>query len=336
MHILAGDIGGTNTRLQLLEARGAPVSIVREVRYASREFSNFGAALRAFLGREPVAVTGACFGIAGPVRAAPHGQTVRTTNLPWTIDSGAIVREFGIESVRLINDFQAVGYGIETLSAEELVTLQPGEELLHGPRAVIGAGTGLGQGILVWQGAHYEAIATEGGHVDFAPTSEIEFDLAKQLIQELGRASYEDILSGPGLVRLYRLLRARGNQAETSALAQAMAAGDPAAAITEYAIHARDPLASETLELFVRIFGAQAGNLALSAGATGGVYIAGGIAPRILSRLQRGVFLEALRAKGTMSEFVSAVPVHVVLQTDVGLRGAALVASRLATGARRP
>ena len=333
MHILAGDIGGTNTRLQLLKVHALQASPVREAHYASRDHASLAAVLREFLLPETVPVAGACFGVAGPVRTTPDSQTVRTTNLPWEIDGKTLAREFSFRSVRLINDFQAIGFGIEKLADDELLTLQAGQPQLHGPRAVIGAGTGLGQGILVWQAAHYEAFATEGGHVDFAPTNELEFDLAKQLREELGRVSYEDILSGPGLVRPYYFFRGRGERVETPALAQAMAKGDPAAAISEFALRQEDPLASEALDLFVQIYGAQAGNLALAAGATGGLYVAGGIAPRIMARLRQGAFLEAFRAKGTMSDFVRAVPVHVVLPGDVGLRGAAQVALRLASDA---
>ena len=332
MLILAGDIGGTNTRLQLLDAIAAQPVLVREAHYASRNYVTLAAVLRDFLAGGSIAGAAACFGIAGPVRAIPTGQSVRTTNLPWEIDSSAIAREFGFGPVHLINDFQAIGYGIEALAATELVTLQAGEPLQHGTRAVIGAGTGLGQGILVWQGTHYEAIATEGGHVDFAPTNELDFDLAKHLRVGLGRASYEDILSGPGLVRLYGFFRQRGGLRESQALAKALEREDPAAAITEAALVQGDPLANAALDCFVRIYGAQAGNLALSAGASGGLYVAGGIAPRILPRLQRGDFLAAFGDKGSMAHFVQAVPVSVVRAADVGLRGAARVAARLASG----
>lgn len=327
MHILAGDIGGTNTRLQLLQAQAGRLTLVREARYASADFASLAVALHSFLGAETVAA--ACFGIAGPVRETTTGQAVRTTNLPWTIDGNALAREFGFRSVRLVNDFQAIGYGIEDLAPRELLTLQVGESVVHGPKAIIGAGTGLGQGLLVWQGAHYEAIATEGGHVDFGPTSEIEFELAKYLRAELGRVSYEDILSGPGLMRLYRFLRQRGPHVESPALAHAMAQGDGAAAITDAAMVSGDALADAVLDCFVRIYGAQAGNLALTAGATGGVYVAGGIAPRIVSWLQKGSFVAAFQDKGNMSQFVSRIPLHVVLAEDAGLRGAARLASRL-------
>lgn len=330
MPLLAGDIGGTNTRLQLLSVTGVQTALVREARYASREYASLAAVLREFLAPPTPPLAAACLAIAGPVRAGISGESVRTTNLPWEIDGNALAADFGIAAVRLINDFQGVGYGIETLAATELATLQPGEPLARGPRAVLGAGTGLGQGILVWRGDHYEAVATEGGHVDFAPTTDLDFDLASALRQRLGRASYEDVLSGPGLVRIYEFLRERRMHAESPAVAQAMRHDDPAAAITQAALSQGDALANAALDCFVRIYGAQAGNLALAAGATGGLFVAGGIAPRILARLQRGEFLRAFRDKGAMAGFVAAVPVHVVLQADVGLRGAARVALRLA------
>jgi glucokinase len=329
MHILAGDIGGTNTRLRIVRRGAHGLERVREQRYASGSYPGLAAILRDFLAAAPGPVAAACLAVAGPVRAYPGGERVAVTNLPWEIDGAALAREFGWARARLINDFQAIGYGIEALAASELVTLQAGEAVAHGPRAVIGAGTGLGQGLLVWQGEHYEAIATEGGHAGFGPGDELELELARWLLRTHGHASWELVVSGPGLVRLYQFLRARGAAPESAAVAAALAGGDPAAAIAHAALEGGDALAGQALDLFVRLYGAQAGNLALTLGATGGVYVAGGIAPKILARLQGGAFIEAFRAKGGMAGFVTAVPVRVVMNEQVGLLGAALVASRL-------
>lgn len=328
MALLAADIGGTNIRLCL--ARAGESRFLAEQNYASAEFASFAAVLRRFLADFPSEpVTSACFAVAGPIRAGADGQVVKVTNLPWEIDSRALEKEFGLPKLRLINDFQAIGYGIEALGDKDFVVLQPGSPVPHGPRAVIGAGTGLGQAILVWQGERYEVIATEGGHADFGPTDELQIELLRYLYKNVGRASYERVLSGPGLVWLYEFLRGQGIAAESAATAQTMKTGDPAAAITDAALKANDPLANRTLDLFARIYGAQAGNLALTIGATGGVYLAGGIAPKIIAKLTGGGFMDAFRSKGKMSDYVANIPVRVVMNPKVGLMGAVAMASSL-------
>ncbi len=327
-HVLAADIGGTHTRLCIAHCERGATRIVSERTYASAAYSRFADVLRGFLsGAAGNTIAAACFAAAGPIRETPAGQTVKVTNLPWEIGAAALAREFGLPKVRLVNDFQAIGYGIEELAESDFAVLQPGNPVAHGPRAVIGAGTGLGQAILVWQGDRYEVIATEGGHADFGPTDDLQIELVRYLIKECGRASYELILSGPGLARLYAFLRARGSTPESRALAEAIAAGDPAAAITQAALEHNDALANQALDLFVRIYGAQAGNLALSAGATGGVYLAGGIAPKIIAKLKGGAFLDAFRNKGNMSPYVANIPVRVVMNPRVGLIGAVMAAS---------
>ncbi len=328
-HILAADIGGTHTRLCIAQHERGAARIVAERTYTSAAYSRFADVLREFLpGAAGNTIAAACFAVAGPIRETPAGQTVKVTNLPWEIGAAALAREFSVPKVRLINDFQAIGYGIEALQEPDFAVLEMGNPVPHGPRAVIGAGTGLGQAILVWRGERYEVIATEGGHADFGPTDDLQIELARYLIKECGRASYELILSGPGLARLYAFLRVRGSTPESRALAEAIAAGDPAAAITQAALEHNDALANQALDLFVRIYGAQAGNLALSAGATGGVYLAGGIAPKIIAKLKGSAFLEAFRSKGNMSAYVANIPVRVVMNPKVGLMGAVMVTSR--------
>jgi glucokinase len=330
VHILAGDIGGTSTRLQIAACDGDACRPLREQRFASADFPDLSSVLREFLRDVPASdIRAACFGIAGPIQQVGAGQFVKVTNLPWQMESTALAREFGIAKVLLINDFQAIGYAIESLSPEELSVVQQGQPLMHAPRAVMGAGTGLGQALLVWQGEHYEVIATEGGHADFGPTDELTVDLTRYLLAHFGIASYELILSGAGLVRLYSFLRERGAAPESAAMARALRDGDPAAVITHAALHQGDPLSNRALDLFVQIYGAQAGNLALTAGATGGIYIAGGIAPRIVSRLASDIFLHAFRNKGTMSSWTSRIPVQVVMDPEPGLAGALGVARRL-------
>ncbi len=330
MRILAGDIGGTKTLLQVAECAAGRCRPVREQRFDSGAHASLASIIRDFFrdDRAPE-IEAACFGVAGPVKQAASGERVKVTNLPWEIDSQSLAREFGFPHARLINDFQAVGYGIEALGARDLVVLQQGEAVPRGPRAVIGAGTGLGQGILVWDRDHYEPIATEGGHASFGPMDELQLDLTRYLFKTCGRSSYERVLSGHGLARLYSFLKARGEIPESLTVAQAMQDDDPAAAITRAALERNDALANRALDLFVDIYGAQAGNLALTVGATGGVYIAGGIAPKIIARLTDGRFMRAFCNKGKMTPYVTAVPVQVVTNPQVGLIGAALAASRM-------
>jgi glucokinase len=316
--------------LQVSAWEAGRLRTIREQRFDSCAYPCFSYLLIEFLKQEKKANIGAvCFGIAGPVRETDTGQAVKVTNLPWEIDGNAIAREFGFPTVRLINDFQAIGYGIELLKQSDLVVLQQGKPVAHGPRGIIGAGTGLGQALLVWSGDRYEPIATEGGHANFGPTSELQIELLRYLLKNTGRSSYELVVSGHGLTRLYEFLRDRNNLPESPGVRDAVKSGDAAAIITHAALDQTDKLANQAMDLFVEIYGAQAGNLALTAGATGGVFIAGGIAPKIVSRLTDSRFLRAFRNKGKMSAYVEAIPVSVVMNPKVGLIGAARLASRL-------
>lgn len=330
MRVLAGDIGGTKTLLQIAECRAGRCRAVRTQRFDSASHDSLSSIIREFLkdGKNK-SIKAACFGIAGPIRETAKGQSVKVTNLPWEIRGRELKRRFKLPRLALINDFQAIGYGIEALGKRDLAVLHKGKAVKHGPRAVIGAGTGLGQGILVWNRDHYVPIATEGGHANFAPTNDLQIELMRYLLKTAGRTSWELVLSGHGLVRLYGFLKERGAAPESATVAQAMQTGDPAAAITRAALEQNDPLANQSLDLFVDIYGAQAGNLALTAGATGGVYIAGGIAPKIISRLIDGRFMQAFRSKGKMSPYVESIPVQVVTRPEVGLVGAVLAATRL-------
>jgi glucokinase len=330
MRVLAGDIGGTKTLLQIADCRAGRCRAVRTQRFDSGSHDSLASIVREFLsGEKSKTIKAACFGIAGPIRETVKDQRVKVTNLPWEIHGRELKRRFGFSRLQLINDFQAVGYGIEALGRKDLVVLQKGKAVKRGPRVVIGAGTGLGQGLLIWNQDHYVPIATEGGHANFAPVNDVQIELMRYLLKTAGRTSWELMLSGHGLVRLYSFLRERGATPESAAVAEAMQAGDPAAAITRAALERNDPLASQTLDLFVDIYGAQAGNLALTAGATGGVYVAGGIAPKIISRLTDGRFMRAFRSKGKMSPYVEVIPVQVVIRPEVGLIGAVLAAMRL-------
>jgi len=331
LRIVTGDIGGTHARLQIVMCDGEDCRVQRSEQYASQAYPGFDAILRVFLETEvPGTISVACLAIAGPVQSTTNGQRVQVTNLPWVLDSATLANAFAIPHVVLINDFQAVGHGLGTLPETSFAVLQEGKPVPNGTRAVIGAGTGLGQAILLSRPAGMEVLATEGGHVDFGPTTELELELTRWLMSSQGRACYEDVLSGPGLFRLYTFLRARRPQDESATLAQAIQSSeDPAAAITQAALQHEDALAAATLNLFVHIYGSQAGNLALAAGATGGIDLAGGIAPRIIERLRAPIFLEAFLSKGSQSHWLSAVPVRVVMDPEVGLHGALAVAKKL-------
>jgi glucokinase len=330
LRIITGDIGGTHARLQIVTCDGEDCRVQRSEQYASQSYPDFDAILRVFLETElPGTISVACLAIAGPVQSTTNGQRVQVTNLPWVLDSAALADAFAIPHVVLINDFQAVGHGLGALPEASFAVLQEGKPVQNGTRAVIGAGTGLGQAILLPRPTGMEVLATEGGHVDFGPTTELELELARWLMSNQGRACYEDVLSGPGLFRLYTFLRARRPEDESATLALAIQREDPAAAITQAALQHQDALATATLNLFVHIYGAQAGNLALAVGAAGGIDLAGGIAPRIIARLRTPIFLEAFLSKGSQSHWLAAVPVRVVMDPGAGLHGALVVARKL-------
>ncbi len=332
MKVLAGDIGGTKTLLQA--ARFTPGGalkgeVVAEKRFDSRAYADLAPVIRAFLlehALDPAEFVGCCFGVAGPVLETGNGQRAALTNLPWRLNSTRLEQELGLTRVRLINDFQAVGYGIEALGREDLDPLQDLPAQPRAPRVVLGAGTGLGVGILCWRDGYYEAYPTEGGHMAFAPTDAVQDRLMGALRAEFGRVSYERVLSGPGLEAIYRfLLEDRGAEDRAGLLQQP----DPPAAISTHGLTRGDPLATTALDLFVQIYGSLAGDLALMTLATGGIFIAGGIAPKILPRLHSGPFGAAFRNKGRMGALVQAMPVHVVINPAVGLLGALRAATRL-------
>ncbi len=327
--VLAGDIGGTKTLLQLVSVEDGGFYAVYERRFDSVAHHDFNSLLGEFMhaaASQPAAagqVDAACFGVAGPI----HGQSAKITNLGWTINAESVGAGFGIADVRLINDFAAVGFGIEALHEDDVFSLQAGEPEKYGTRAVLGAGTGLGEGILVWQGGHYQTLPSEGGHVDFAPVDEDQDGLLRYLRPIFGHVSYERILSGAGLVKIFEYLTGTGLEKATEPLRQAMQENDPAAAISEFGLGERDPAAVRALDMFIAIYGAQAGNLALTTLPKGGVYVAGGIAPKIIARLKRGEFMRAFNDKGRFASLMQSIPVRVVMNPKVGLLGAALIAS---------
>jgi glucokinase len=349
--LLAGDTGGTKTILLLVDAQttGAVTKLktLYEARYVSAEFPDLVPMVRKFLseaalelGHAP-APEKACFSIAGPV----VNNTCHLTNLSWLLDGTRLQTDLAIARVILMNDFVAVGYGIAGLERDDLLTLQKGEPQADAPIAVIGAGTGLGQCFLIHQPGptgQYRVYPTEGGHTDFAPRNQLEFQLLKYLRdkQNLTRVSVERVVSGMGIAAIYQFLRDRQTTTETPEIAEAIRtwereAGkseksvDPAAVIGMAAAEGRDRLSTNVMELFIALYGAEAGNLALKMLPYGGLYIAGGVAPKNVKLMQSGIFLRAMADKGRMHPLMERIPVHVILNQKVGLIGAALSASRL-------
>ena len=326
--VLAGDIGGTNARFAIVEVRGpTQARIVHEARYPSADAPGFAALVIRYLTEAGTRPDVACFGIACPV----IDGGCEAPNLPWKVDTRLLARDIGIPRTTVINDFLAVGHGLHSLSDDEVEVLQPGIAVPHGPIALIGAGTGLGVGYLVWDGSGYAVYPSEGGHADFSPTDGLQRDLLGFLAGELDRVSSERVLSGDGIGRIYRFLASAGEAAEQAAVRDEMAGNDPAVVITRHALAGTDPLSVKTLDVFARAYGAAAGNLALTVLATGGVYVAGGIAPKIVRLLASGAFIEAFRNKGRLSSVVARMPVRVILTDDVALYGAAAVAARTLT-----
>jgi len=326
MLVLAADIGGTKTLFQLSLEQG---EVIAELEFASQEFSSFYDMLAQFFERaldQNTHVEAACFAVAGPV----SGTEASVTNLPWKIETTAIKERFPIAQVSLCNDFEAVGYGIDTLAEDDLHVLQQGDALQpSNVRAVIGAGTGLGQAILMQTASRWQVMPTEGGHVDFAPTSARQMMLLEHLRDRFGHVSFERVLSGPGLVSIYNFLRSYFQKEENPALRQAMIDGDAAAAISEFANEYQDELASEALALFFEIYGAQVGNLALACLPYGGIYIAGGIGGKNLAWFTSSKFLDAFAFKGKMNHLMDKFPIYVITQPQVGLQGARALALQM-------
>jgi len=323
MRVLVGDIGGTNARLAVADLAGGAPRIVKEQRYRSGDAPGLAPIVRRFLDGAGERIERACFGIAGPV---VDGEC-RTPNLPWTVSARELARDISIPSTCIINDFVAAAHGVDCLGPGDLVTLQGGHPAEHGTIALIGAGTGLGEGFLVWDGTRYRVHASEGGHADFAASDEATWRLRSSLVDDSGRVSWERVLSGPGLARLYHHLAANSFAPEHLDLRREMEEDDPAAVVTGHALEGDDPISVKALEVFMAAYGAQAGNLALTVLATGGVYLAGGIAPRIVAKLGDGTFIRAFRNKGRMAELMERIPVHVIVSPDVGLLGAARAAA---------
>jgi len=318
--VLAGDIGGTKTHLAIFTVRDGKLFAEAKDIFPSRQYTGLEPVLEEFLTKRERKIDGACFGVAGPV---VDGQ-VETPNLPWVLGAKKLAGALKIPSVSLLNDLEAAAYGIFTLEPQELVSLNEGAARRPANKALIAAGTGLGEALLYDDGRDYHPVASEGGHADFAPRNEREIGLLRHLIDRFGHVSYERVVSGPGLLNIYSFLKDASGYEEPDWLREKIAAAeDPAVAITQTALSGESEICVEALNLFVSVYGAEAGNLALKAKALGGVYIGGGIAPKILSKLKDGAFMRAFVDKGRYTDFVSLIPVKVVLNEQTALQGAA-------------
>ncbi|HKE02265.1 MAG TPA: glucokinase [Planctomycetota bacterium] len=322
MLVLAGDVGGTKTHLALfdMERPGALPPPRDQTRFPSQDAPGLADLVAAFLKRTGAAPQAACFGVAGPV---VRGK-VHTVNLPWDVETAQMKSALGFDKVAVLNDLEATAYGVGHLGPSQLRTLQPGEPDPERNAAVIAAGTGLGESLLVRAAGRAIAVATEGGHTDFAPIDDEQIALLRDLREKEGRVSYERIVAGPGIARVYEHLRRASGEPETAEVTRRLSeASDRSAAISALALEGSDPVAVKTLRLFARVYGSEAGNLALRSLSFAGLFIAGGIAPKVLPFLEDASFLEAFRAKGRLADLMKRFPVHVVLEESCALLGAA-------------
>ena len=318
--ILAGDIGGTKVNLGLFEVKDGRLKLMREGTRPSKDYARLQDLVKEFLTEvgQPK-IERACLGIAGPVK---NGR-VKLSNLPWDLESGELASELKIGSVAMINDLEANCHGLAELPPEDLHVLNAGERDVHGNAGMISAGTGLGEAGLFWDGQRFRPFPCEGGHSDFAPNSELELELFAHLRGRFGHVSWERVLSGQGLHNIYLFLKETKRGEDPAGFADALAQGNPGAVISQAALNGSSSRCAQALEMFVAFYGAEAGNLALKLMSTGGMYIGGGIAPKILPRLEQKNFLEAFFGKGRMRSLLEAMPVRVILNQKTALLGAA-------------
>jgi glucokinase len=321
--ILAGDIGGTHARLAYFQSHNGHLHLVSERVFPSREHTELGEIVSQFLNDSNTRSEAACFGIAGPVR---NGR-VETSNLPWVIEQSRLAEQIHLPATLLINDLEASAWGIAALAAGDFVALNRVSGSAVGNQAVIAPGTGLGEAGMFWDGTRHRVFACEGGHADFGPQGDLQIELLRFLKARFGHVSYERILSGPGLVNVYEFLRESGCGKESAAFAAALKQGDPAAVISRAALEGNESLAVKALDLWITVYGAEAANLALKVMATGGLFLAGGITPKILAKLTGPLFMKSFLEKGRLRSLLEAIPVQVVTNEKAGLLGAARCAA---------
>ena len=317
--ILAGDIGGTKTNLAYFKVEAETLVLIVTKGYPSRQYGSLNEVIDVMQREHPAKISAAAFGIAGPV---VDGRS-KLTNLGWNVDAGDIAVELNLETVGLLNDLEATAYGTLRLEENDKVILQQGVPQEGAAIAVIAAGTGLGEGGLIWDGSRYRALPSEGGHTDFAPRSELEIELLRFMLHKHQRVSYERLVSGPGLYNLYQFFRSRASYPEPTWLKEKIASSDPSAAVSQAGMMGNDEACVQALEMFVSLYGAEAGNLALKILSTGGVFVGGGIAPKILARIQQGSFLTSFVRKGRYTDLLNNMPISVILNDKTALYGAA-------------
>ena len=319
--ILAGEIGATNTRLAAFETEGNRLQLVVEKIYASQSRAGLSEILTEFIRTEGIPVDSACFGVAGPVR----GGRCKISNLSWTHDAKELSTQLRLNSVGLLNDLEAYAYGIDALGDSDFVTLNEGSEEAEGNRAVVSARTGLGVAGMYWDGRRHRPFACEGGHTDFAPRNDLEVELLRYLKKrDGGRISYERIVSGPGIKNIYDFLRDSGTTPEPDWLKKEIdGASDTPAVISRAALEHKAPICEQVLSIFVSVYGAQTGNCALTFMTSGGIFIGGSIAAKILPKMKEPIFMEAFLDKGRMAHLLEDMPVKIVLNDDAGILGAA-------------
>ena len=322
MKVLAGDIGGTKTSLAIFEVDGTKLDMLTLEKYPSQQYGTLDEIVRQFVETQSLQCDWASFGIAGPVR---NGRA-ETTNLPWMIDAQRLTDDIGFRKVWLMNDLEANAWGISALEEKDFCVLCEGKPDPNGNASIISAGTGLGQAGLYWNGSEHRPFASEGGHSDFAPHSDLEIALLQYLKQRHPHVSWERVVSGMGLVNIYEFLRDHRGTETPAWLAEEMNAGDKAAAISKAANNKNCPICAETLELFIHLYGVEAGNQALKIMSTAGVYLGGGIAPKNLNLFREGTFLKSFRAKGRMESLMHDIPVKVILNDLTALYGPAVFA----------
>jgi glucokinase len=322
--VLAGDIGGTNTRLAFFEGTPERLNPIAIEVFPSRDHKGPEEIVKKFISEHGQAPAAACFGIAGAVRDG----VVETTNLPWVVSAKKLSTDLGILRVSLINDLEANAHGIALLGESDFVQLSAGVPSVGGNRALISAGTGLGEaGLLAEKNGSYRPFPSEGGHVDFAPRNDLEIELLRYLTRRFGHVSYERVISGPGLHNIFDFLRETARGQEPAWLADAIQQGDPSAAISQSGLEGTSEIGIKALDIFVSVYGAAAGNLALKFVATGGLFIGGGIAPKIIQKLKGPAFLDAFQSKGRASPLLKDIPVRVITNDKTALLGAGHVAA---------
>jgi len=317
--VLCGDIGGTNTRLALFEVTEGTLNIYEEGSFRSQDSSSFEEIIEQFLEEKKVVCEQACFGIAGPVK---DGRC-ETTNLPWVIEASKLAARTHIPYVHLLNDLQANAYGISTLKKDDFIILNEGKSEAKGNLAIISAGTGLGEAGLYWDGKQHHPFACEGGHGNFGPGNELQVALLNFLFNQYGHVSWERVLSGPGFLNIYEFLCEYRSVSPSNELKEQMQKADPAAVVTKAGLSGECKICAEALDVFACLYGAEAGDLALKIMATGGVYIGGGIAPKIIEKLKGPYFMEGFLNKGRMKDLLKEIPIKVVLNDQTALLGAA-------------